>query len=90
MRFLALTLSIGSVFTGLVAAFLWFLASQKLTKFDSSMIAGPDDLMDLYWKLRVVHDDGFMAAKLNRAAALWTAASVLLAGGASLASSLQN
>jgi hypothetical protein len=91
MSILAASLNLSAALTGTTAAFFWFKASREKSLLESlTMITRPEDLMDLYWKLREVHRDAAMAAKLNRIAALWTAASVLLAGAASLASSFSN
>jgi hypothetical protein len=65
----------GSVITGVLAAFFWFRASRRLRESESwEMVTRPEDVMDVYWQLRVVHDNGLEAAKLNRKAALWAAA----------------
>ena len=91
MSVLAVSLSLGSVLTGIAAAFFWFRASHKASEWEMlDMITRPEDLMELYWKLRKVHGDAAESARLNRIAALWTATSVLLAGVASLASSFSN
>ena len=87
MNMLAPWLSLGSLLTGIAAAFFWFMAGRKTPYWQSlRMVTAPDDLMDLYWKLREVHHDAVVSARFNRIAALWTAASVSLAGAASFAS----
>lgn len=91
MNLFAASLSVGAAITGVIAAFYWFRASRKASASEMlDMLKRPDDLMEVYWQLRTVHSDAWLAAKFNRIAAIWTAASVLCAGAASLISSLSN
>lgn len=91
MKTLATLLSVGSMLTGIVAAFFWFRASRPPSESRWwQVITMPTELMGLYDTFRWVYRDALDSAKLNRIASLWTAVSVILAGAASMASSFSN
>jgi len=90
MHFVAVGFSIVSVLCGLVAAWYWFEASRIPFKPHYDQL--PDDVSENEFHGALVTAVMIAVQKagaLNRVAALWTAASVLLSGSASLIDTLR-
>ncbi len=89
MNLIAVLFGVASLVCGLVAAAQWYRASRIVVKpnlFDLS-----DDVQetDFNWELiRAIMMAGRETSALNKIAALWTAAAVLLGGATSLLTTL--
>ncbi|MFZ2068082.1 MAG: hypothetical protein WAV27_19090 [Xanthobacteraceae bacterium] len=89
MNTIAFLFGVASLVCGLIAAAKWYRASKIVVKpnlFDLS-----DDVQetDFNWELiRAIMMAGKETSTLNRLAALWTAAAVLLGGATSLLTTL--
>jgi hypothetical protein len=89
MNIVATLFGIASLVCGLIAASQWYRASKITAK--PNLLELPDDVheADFNWELvRAIMFAGRDTAKLNRGAALWTAAAVLLGGVTSLLNAL--
>jgi hypothetical protein len=89
MNILTTLFGSASLICGLVAAVQWYRASQIAVR--PKLLELPDDVHDLdfNWELiRAIIVAGRATATLNRLAALWTAAAVLLGGATSLLTTL--
>jgi hypothetical protein len=89
MSFVPTLFGIASLCCGLVAAGQWYRASKIVAK--PKLLDLSDDVhqADFNWELiRAIMIAGRETSSLNRLAALWTAAAVLLSGATSLLSAL--
>jgi len=90
MQFVAVGLSVASLGCGLIAAWYWYKASK--IPFTPSYDKLPDDVSDIDFHGALVTAVMLAVGKagaLNRLAALWTAASVVLGGSAGLIDTLR-
>ncbi len=89
MNIVTTLFGVASLFCGLVAAGQWYRASKITVK--PKLFELSDDVhdADFNWELiRAIMVAGRETATLNRLAALWTAAAVLLGGVTSLLTAL--
>jgi hypothetical protein len=89
MNFIALLFGIASLVCGLVAAAQWYRASRIVV--EPNLFELSDDVheADFNWELiRAIMMAGRQTSTLNKIAALWTAAAVLLGGATSLLTTL--
>jgi hypothetical protein len=89
MRYAAITFGLASLGCGLVAAWYWYKASR--IKFEPAFAELSEDVSetDFHWTLlRAIMFAVRKASALNRSAALWTAASVVLGGVGGLLNAL--
>jgi hypothetical protein len=90
MKFAAIGLSAVSLTLGLIAAWYWYQASK--IPFEPKYSELDDDVseLDFHWTLmKAIMLATRKTSDLNRRAALWTAASVVLGGIASLIETLR-
>jgi hypothetical protein len=90
MKYLAVAMAASSLICGLVAAWYWYRASK--IPFQPDYHALPDDVSDIEFHgalVTAVMKAVQKAGALNRLAALWTAAAVVLGGVAGLIGTLQ-
>jgi hypothetical protein len=89
MSIVATLFGVASLSCGLIAASHWYRASKIVVTPKLSEL--PDDVheIDFNWELiRAIMVAGRQSSSLNKLAALWTAAAVLLSGATSLLSTL--
>ena len=89
MNLIALLFGIASLVCGLVAAAQWYRASKIVVKPNLFELSDDVHEADFNWELiRAIMMAGRETSTLNRIAALWTAAAVLLGGATSLLTTL--
>jgi hypothetical protein len=89
VRFASVGLGTAALICGLIAAWYWYTASK--IKFDPRFHELSDDVTetDFNWALvRAIMMAVHETSALNRVAALWTAAAVVLGGSANLVETL--
>jgi hypothetical protein len=89
MNLIALLFGIASLACGLIAAVQWYRASKIVVKPNLFELSDDVHEADFNWELiRAIMMAGRETSTLNRIAALWTAAAVLLGGATSLLTTL--
>ncbi len=89
MNLIALLFGIASLVCGLIAATQWYRASKIVVKPNLFELSDDVHETDFNWELiRAIMMAGRETSTLNKIAALWTAAAVLLGGATSLLTTL--
>ena len=89
MNLIAPLFGIASLVCGLIAAAQWYRASKITVKPNLFELSDDVHEADFNWELiRAIMMAGRQTSTLNRIAALWTAAAVLLGGATSLLTTL--
>jgi hypothetical protein len=89
MSFIIILFGTASLVSGLVAAGQWYRASKIAVKPNLFELSDDVHEADFNWELiRAIMVAGRQTATLNKLAALWTAAAVLLGGATSLLTAL--
>jgi hypothetical protein len=89
MKYSAVLLSIVSLVCGLIAAWYWYKASKVAVEPKFHELSDDVHETDFNWALmKAIMVAGQETNALNRSAALWTAAAVLLSGATSLVATL--
>jgi hypothetical protein len=89
MNLISLLFGIASLVCGLIAAAQWYRASKIVVKPNLFELSDDVHETDFNWELiRAIMMAGRETSTLNKIAALWTAAAVLLGGATSLLTAL--